>query len=91
MLPNGWEHGVRVDAIAPGYMTNVMREAEAVGERDDTDVKHQIEALTPRLRTGSDDEFAGPAVFLASDASGFIYRCRATGRRRVYGTLMVVL
>ena len=53
-------------------MTNVMRDAEAVGERADTDVKHQIEALIPLARTGSDDEFAGPAVFLASDASGFI-------------------
>jgi len=37
-----------------------------------TDVKHQIDALIPLARTGSDGEFAGPAVFLASDASGFI-------------------
>ena len=66
------KHGIRVNATAPGYMTNVVRDAEAVGKRVDTDVKHQIDALTPLARTGSDDKFAGPAVLLASDAPGFV-------------------
>ena len=66
------KHRIRVNAIAPGYMSNVMRDAEAQGERDDALVRQQIEQLTPLARTGSDAEFAGPAVFLASDAAGFI-------------------
>ena len=66
------KHRIRVNAIAPGYMENVMRDAELQGEREDELVRHQIEFLTPLGRTGSNDEFAGPAVFLASGASGFI-------------------
>ena len=66
------KHGIRVNAIAPGYMSNVMRDAAGQGERDEPGVVHQIEHLTPLARTGSDDEFAGPVVFLASDAAGFI-------------------
>ena len=66
------KHRIRVNAIAPGYMENVMRDAVEQGEREDEQVQQLIDEMTPLRRTGSDAEFAGPAVFLASDAAGFI-------------------
>ena len=65
-------HRIRVNAIAPGYMENVMRDAAEQGERDDEEVQRLISERTPLARMGTDEEFAGPAVFLASDASSFV-------------------
>ena len=65
-------HRIRVNAIAPGYMQNVMRDAQVQGEREDAEVQKLIDDATPLGRTGTDAEFVGPAVFLASDAASFI-------------------
>lgn len=63
-------YGIRVNAVAPGWMAHVMRNARF--EREDPRVKDEIGLTTPLRRTGSDEELAGPAVFLASDAASFI-------------------
>ena len=61
-------HGVTVNAIAPGYFPT-----------DATDVLHKnpsfndwIANRTPMARWGDPAELAGPAVFLASDASSYV-------------------
>ena len=60
-------HSIRVNTIAPGYMdTALNREALLEGQK-----KHWS-AMTPMGRLGKPDELNGLAVFLASDASGFV-------------------
>lgn len=63
-------HGIRVNAVAPGHMAHAMR--HAAFEREDPRVRDEIDRTTPLRRTGRDEELAGPAVFLASDAASFI-------------------
>lgn len=63
-------YGIRVNAVAPGWMAHAMKGAGF--EREDPRVKDEIGLTTPLRRTGSDEEIAGPAVFLASDAASFI-------------------
>ncbi len=62
--------GIRVNAINPGYTTHSMRGSEPRNE--DPVLEARIRAMTPLERRGRADEFAGPAVFLASDASSFV-------------------
>jgi NAD(P)-dependent dehydrogenase (short-subunit alcohol dehydrogenase family) len=61
-------HGVRVNAIAPGYietpMTEEFRETEGGTEA--------LEALHPLGRLGKPEEIAAAAAFLASDDASFI-------------------
>ena len=62
-------HGVRVNALIPGYIdTPLLREIERRGLVD-------FDALakrTPLGRLGTPEDVAGPAVFLASDESTFV-------------------
>ena len=61
------QHGIRVNAIAPGYMDTALNtEALLEGQK-----KHWA-AMTPMGRLGRPDELNGLAVFLASDAAGFV-------------------
>lgn len=62
------EHGIRVNAIAPGYMNTIMgrRSLEA------PEIKDFIKKMTPLGRPGEPEELQGLAVFLASDASAYI-------------------
>ncbi len=61
-------HGVRVNAIAPGYietpMTAMAREVEEVGQG--------IADMHPMGRFGQPEEIAAAAAFLASDDASFI-------------------
>ena len=61
-------HGVRVNAIAPGYietpMTAMAREVEEVGRG--------IADMHPMGRFGQPEEIAAAAAFLASDDASFI-------------------
>ena len=59
-------HGVRVNAIAPGFFHS--RLADAVIEH----VEPAIKARNPIPRVGDAGELKGVAVFLASDASAYI-------------------
>jgi NAD(P)-dependent dehydrogenase (short-subunit alcohol dehydrogenase family) len=61
------EHGIRVNAIAPGYFETDMN-------RDflQSDAGRAIVARVPQKRVGQLAELDGPLLLLASDASSFI-------------------
>ena len=59
-------HGIRVNAIAPGYFHS--RLADAVIAQ----VEPHIKASSPIARVGAPGELKGVAVFLAADASNYI-------------------
>ena len=59
-------HGVRVNALAPGYMRTDMSPVDEPQYR-----RYWIEDA-PLERVGEPDELAGAIVFLASDASSFV-------------------
>jgi NAD(P)-dependent dehydrogenase (short-subunit alcohol dehydrogenase family) len=61
---------IRVNAIAPGYLENIMQGASA--EHDNPEKQQQIITFTPMARRGRLEEFVGPVVFLASDASSYV-------------------
>jgi NAD(P)-dependent dehydrogenase (short-subunit alcohol dehydrogenase family) len=62
--------GIRVNAIAPGYLENVMAGAEH--EHADPEKERQIRAFTPLGRRARLDELVGPVIFLASDAASYV-------------------
>lgn len=62
-------HGIRVNAIAPGYMTHLMAGTE--DSEADAEIREEI-AWTPMRRRGRPEELVGPSVFLASDAASFV-------------------
>jgi len=68
-LSNEWsQHNAQVNAIAPGYIATDMNEKLLA---DPTRLR-QISERIPAGRWGNADDFAGPAVFLASDASQYV-------------------
>ncbi len=68
------EANIQCNGIGPGYIatpqTAPLRELQADGSRHPFD--QFIIAKTPAARWGEADDLAGPAVFLASDASNFV-------------------
>lgn len=62
------EYGVRVNAIAPGF---IVTEQSRPGREDKTHYQRVIDR-TPYGRWGHPDEIAGPALFLASGAASFV-------------------
>jgi len=69
-LANEWAGcGVNVNAIAPGYIATDNTEAL----RADPVRSEQILARIPAGRWGSPDDFKGPVVYLASDASRYVH------------------
>jgi NAD(P)-dependent dehydrogenase (short-subunit alcohol dehydrogenase family) len=68
-LAGQWgKHGVRVNAIAPGFFRSEMAE-----ELFTNDKAHQRIALaTPLRRTGEPGELDGALLYLLSDASSFV-------------------
>ncbi len=62
------EHGVRVNAVSPGF---IVTEQSARSRADPTHVA-AVNARTPMGRWGRPDDIAGPVLFLASPAAGFI-------------------
>lgn len=66
---NEWaSHGINVNAIAPGYIATDNTEAL----RNDPDRSASILSRIPAGRWGKAEDFKGPVVFLASDASAYM-------------------
>ena len=68
------EHNIQCNGIGPGYIatpqTAPLRAAQPDGSRHPFD--QFFIAKTPAARWGEPEDLAGPAVFLASDASNFV-------------------
>lgn len=68
------EYNIQCNGIGPGYIatpqTAPLREKQPDGSRHPFD--QFIIAKTPAARWGNPEDLAGPAVFLASDASNFV-------------------
>ncbi|WP_195986444.1 gluconate 5-dehydrogenase [Clostridium sp. D53t1_180928_C8] len=68
------EYNIQCNGIGPGYIatpqTAPLRELQEDGSRHPFD--QFIVAKTPAARWGTPEDLAGPAVFLASDASDFV-------------------
>jgi len=62
-------HGIRVNAIAPGYMLTSLVKG---GLDADPERKQRVLARIPLGRLGEPDEIGGALVFLASDAASYI-------------------
>lgn len=60
-------HNVQVNAIIPGWISTDM-----TTPIEESEMGNEIIARTPAGRWGRPEEFAGPAVFLASTAADFI-------------------
>lgn len=68
-LSNEWAgKGVNVNAIAPGYIATDNTQAL----QDDPIRSEQILGRIPAGRWGTPNDFKGPTVFLASDASNYV-------------------
>jgi NAD(P)-dependent dehydrogenase (short-subunit alcohol dehydrogenase family) len=61
-------HKIRVNAIAPGYMTT----QQTVWLRSTPDVAERALSNVPMMRWGREDELKGAVVFLASAASSYM-------------------
>jgi len=68
------EYNIQCNGIGPGYIatpqTAPLREPQADGSRHPFD--SFIISKTPAARWGNPEDLAGPAIFLASDASNFV-------------------
>jgi NAD(P)-dependent dehydrogenase (short-subunit alcohol dehydrogenase family) len=62
-------HGIRVNAIAPGYMLTSLVKG---GLDADPERKKRVLARIPLGRLGEPEEIGGALVFLASDAASYI-------------------
>ena len=60
-------HGIRVNAISPGVVDNYFHEQFSTPE-----MLEQFRKTIPLGRLGSNEDMAGPVVFLCSEAAGYI-------------------
>lgn len=69
LMANEWaKYNINANAIAPGYMATNNTSAL----RQDSERSAEILARIPAGRWGLPSDIKGPAVFLASDASGYV-------------------
>jgi NAD(P)-dependent dehydrogenase (short-subunit alcohol dehydrogenase family) len=63
-----WAPDVRVNCVAPGYVATDLTEDLTENE----ELRASIQRRTPLDRFAEPEEVAGPVVFLASDAAGYV-------------------
>jgi len=63
-----WAPTVRVNALAPGYVKTAFTE----GVRKNESIRNNILETIPQERFSDPDEIAAAAVYLASDAAGYV-------------------
>ena len=68
MATDWGKHGLRINAIAPGYFKTELNKALVEDEK----FSAWLTSRTPIGRWGDVDELVGAAIFLASDASSFV-------------------
>ena len=69
LMANEWaQHGINVNAIAPGYMATNNTAALRADEGRNASIMERI----PAGRWGTPEDLAGPVVFLASPASAYV-------------------
>ena len=69
-LSNEWaQHGINVNALAPGYMATEMNIALS---SPDSPRYESITARIPARRWGTEQDMKGPALFLASNLSNYL-------------------
>ena len=61
-------HGIRVNALAPGYFPTAMNATMVAG----TGRLEEMIAKIPMGRAGEPEELIGPALFLASPAAAYV-------------------
>lgn len=64
-------YSIRVNTINPGWTEHVPADGADVAAGDG-DLEHDIQKMTPLQRRGRREEFAFPAIFLASNASSYV-------------------
>ena len=62
-------HGIRVNAVAPGYVANIM---DSVAAHDDPASDQRIGMFTPLGRRARVEDIAAPFAFLASPAASYV-------------------
>ena len=68
MATDWGKHGLRANALAPGYFRTELNKALVEDEK----FSAWLSARTPLGRWGDVHELVGAAIFLASDASSFV-------------------
>lgn len=66
------ERGVRVNAVAPGFIGNDMFEAYCNMQADPAAALAAVLAAVPMRRLGSEDDIASAALYLASDEARWV-------------------
>jgi meso-butanediol dehydrogenase/(S,S)-butanediol dehydrogenase/diacetyl reductase len=64
--------GIRVNAIAPGWIRSELSDAYIDAQQDPQQARAGLRSLHPAGRVGEPADVGGLAVYLASDAAGFI-------------------
>lgn len=65
------EHGIRVNAVAPGFIDTSINDGLTADGQDPLNLA-QLARRTPMKRLGTADEVAQAFLFLASDAASFV-------------------
>lgn len=64
--------GIRVNSLSPGYMLTSLTRVMTEKSEDGRALRRAWESKIPSGRMGDPEDLKGAAVFLASDASGYV-------------------